>query len=96
MEVFMETEEVEDLARRFSEIAEVLRVVAKVMETLMNIIRTNAFIGLVGGFIVERYLATLKPKIENMATYMDEISRDLKTAVKLYINGDKEGASRFY
>lgn len=95
-EVFMDTDAVENLARRLAQIADLLRRVAKILEQLMNILRTTAFIGLVGGYAVERYLAFIKPQIENLAAFMDENSAELKVAVQRYINGDKQGACRFY
>ncbi len=95
-EVFMDTDRVEQLAQRFNNLAKILQAVAKVLELQMNILRTTAFIGLVGGYAVKRYLAIIKPKILDTADFLEEISRDLKVAVQNHINGDKEGASRFY
>lgn len=96
MAVEMDTDRVEEIAKDFSTMADVLWAVSKALEALMRILQTTAFIGLVGGYAVERYIAYIKPKIENLAQYCEEISSDLSFAVQAFINGDEEGASRFY
>ena len=94
--VFMDTDAVEKIADGFDTASQVLEGVSKALEVIMNTLRATAFIGLVGGLAVERYLSFLKPQVDNMAEYCAEINQDLKTAVRLYINGDKQGSSRFY
>lgn len=96
MAVYMETDRVESIADGFERAADVLRMVSKALEAAMMLLKSTAFIGMVGGMAVERYIATIKPQIDDLADYCDEICGDLHTAVQLFINGDEEGASRFY
>lgn len=95
-EVYMETDRVRDMAQAFCTFADVLRAVSKALEVLINTLRTTAFIGLVGGAAFERYLSIIKPKIDYLAEYCEELCHDLDQAVIHFENGDQEGASRFY
>jgi flagellar biosynthesis chaperone FliJ len=96
MAVYMDTDAVQKIADGFEKASDVLQTVSRVMEALMNTLRTTAFMGFVGGMAYERYLASLKPRIDYLAEYCEEIHRDLEEAIEHFINGDEEGASRFY
>lgn len=51
-----------------------LKVVAAMMEVQMMILRTTAFLGLVGNIALERYLARMQPKIARAATRLTQLS----------------------
>jgi hypothetical protein len=95
-EVYMEVPAVRNMARNFGTIGEVLDAVNKVLEGLVMILRTTAFIGLVGGFAVAQFIETIRPHIEDMAEKCQELMEDLNKSVDAYERGDALGATRFY
>ncbi len=94
--LFMDTERVQEIADGFETAAEVLEGVSNALEIAMMTLRTTAFMGFVGGMAVERYISTIQPHVEEMAVFCEEIHTDLEKAIQHYMNGDEEGASRFY
>lgn len=94
-EVYMDIPRVQNMAEAFGNFGEVLQGVAKALEIAISILRTTAFVGLVGGFAVERYLSMVKPRVENLAKKMEELQKDLKGAIRHYQNGDESGSRRF-
>lgn len=95
-EVYMDVPEVRNIAKKFSEISEVLNAVAKVLEGLLMVLKATAFIGLVGGYILIHFIEMVKPKIEEMARKCAELNRDVTASVDAYERGDALGATRFY
>lgn len=96
MAVLMDTDRVQMMATGFEAASTVLHTVASVLEAAMNLLKVTAFVGLVGGLALERYLAAIHPQIIDLAEYCTEIHDDLETAIQKFIAGDEEGASRFY
>ena len=94
-EVYMDIPVVEKMADSFGNFAEILQAVSKAMEAAMMILRATAFVGLVGGAVVERWIGMMKPNVDKMAAKMDELSRDVDSAVRSYRDGDNTGSSRF-
>lgn len=72
----MEPAKVRAMGEAFQTAAGVLKIVSGVLEVQMQILRTTAFIGLVGGLAVERYLGMIKPEIDRMAKAAEELSQD--------------------
>jgi hypothetical protein len=95
-QVFMKVPEVRKMAKRFGEISNVLMNVAKVLEVLTTLLKTTAFIGLVGGYAVAQFIDQIRPQIKTMADKCAELNRDLVAAVAAYEKGDQEGALRFH
>jgi len=95
-EVYMEVPAVRQMAKNFQTISEVLSTVNKVLEAMLMILKTTAFIGLVGGTAVAGYIEMIKPYIENMVQKTAELSKDLNASVDAYERGDAQGATRFY
>jgi len=95
-EVYMEVPAVRQMAKNFQTISEVLSTVNKVLEAMLMILKTTAFIGLVGGTAVAGYIEMIKPYIEQWVQQTAEIGRDLDASVTAYENGDEQGATRFY
>lgn len=79
---YMDPDRVLIIARGFGTFGTVLKAVNTVLETQMMIMRATAFIGLVGGAAVERYLAVIQPEIERLAQKCEEISQDVENSVK--------------
>jgi hypothetical protein len=72
----MDPAKVRSMGQALETMSNVLKVVSTVLEVQMTILKTTAFIGLVGGLAVERYLAQIKPKIDEMAKMTAELSQD--------------------
>ena len=95
-EVYMDVPAVRQMAKNFQAISEVLSTVNKVLEAMLMILKTTAFVGMVGGAAVAGYIEMIKPYIENWERETAEIGRDLDTSVTAYEQGDAQGATRFY
>ena len=95
-EVYMDIPAVRNMAKSFGNIGEVLDAVSKVLEGLLMILRTTAFIGLVGGFALIGFIEMVKPHIEQMAEKCQELMEDLNKSVDAYERGEALGATRFY
>jgi hypothetical protein len=94
-EVYMDIPSVQKMAESFGNFGEILQGVAKALEAAIMVLKLSAFVGLVGGFAVERYLSMVKPRVEKMASKMVELQGDLKGAITNYQNGDETGSARF-
>ncbi len=95
-EVFMDVPAVMAMGKRFEDIGNILKSVAAALEALMTVLKATAFIGLVGGLAVERYLAQFKPVIERLSEQCTEIGGDLAASARAYERGDAMGSTRFY
>jgi hypothetical protein len=95
-EVYMQVPAVRDMSKNFSTISDVLNTVSKVLEGLVNTLKTTAFIGMVGGYATIQFIEMIKPHIDEMAEKCEELSGDLSASVDAYERGDEQGATRFY
>ena len=95
-EVYMDVPAVRDMAKSFGNIGETLDAVNKVLEGLLTVLKTTAFIGLVGGYALIAFIEMIKPYIEQMAEKCRELMDDLNKSVDAYERGDALGATRFY
>ncbi len=93
--VFMDTEAVTGMAERFQQISDVMKAVSKALEIAIMTLRITAFVGLVGGAAVERYLSRIKPQVDKLASKCGELHLDLISAVVAYRDGDTSGSKRF-
>jgi len=73
-----------------------LKTVAKTLEALANILKSTAFVGLVGGFAVLHVIEVIKPYIKKMADQSAELKKDVMDSVLAFERGDAQGATRFY
>lgn len=95
-EVYMDIPKVRDIAKGFGNLGELLEGVSKALQTLLMVLKTTAFIGLVGGFAVSNFIEMIKPHVDRMADKCHELDKDLHTSVDAYERGDEQGATRFY
>jgi hypothetical protein len=95
-EVFMEVPAVRNMSKNFQQISQVLKQVSNTLGVLINILRTTAFIGLVGGAAIAQFMSMIKPHIDKMSQKSAELSKDLSASVDAYERGDQQGATRFY
>ncbi len=72
----MEPAKVRAMGNTLQSISGVLKTVSTILEVQMTILKTTAFIGLVGGLAVERYLSIIKPRVDQLAKMTAELSQD--------------------
>lgn len=72
----LEPARVKSIGRSFANMSTILKAISIVLEAQMKILQTTAFIGLVGGLAVERYIAIIKPRVDNLAKLCIELSED--------------------
>ena len=94
--VFMDVARVNEFSNRFQTFGETLKTVASGLEAAINVLDATAFIGLVGGTALARYLETFQPVIEQLSEKCLEISTDLVQSATAFENGDAEGSTRFF
>lgn len=95
-QVYMETNRVRDFSAQFGGFNNTLQTVSNALEVAITILDATAFIGMVGGTAVARYLEQFQPVIQQAADKCDEIRNDLTAAVEAFENGDATGSTRFY
>ncbi|MDZ4159083.1 MAG: hypothetical protein U1B80_04755 [Anaerolineaceae bacterium] len=94
-EVFMDIPAVQKMADSFNTFSDVLKGVSKALEAALMILRATAFVGLIGGAVVERWISLIKPNVDKMAAKMAELNSDVVGAIRSYRDGDNSGSSRF-
>ncbi|MCB9420418.1 MAG: hypothetical protein H6667_11480 [Ardenticatenaceae bacterium] len=94
--VYMDTDAVRGMAKSFGTIGDVLQAVNKAMQTLSNVLKATAFVGLVGGYAVAQYIDSIRPQIEDIAEKCEELNKDLDASVDAYERGDELGSTRFH
>lgn len=94
--VYMDVPAVRGMAKSFGTIGEVLQAVNKAMQTLSNVLKATAFIGLVGGYAVAQYIDSIRPQIEDIAEKCEELDKDLAASADAYERGDELGSTRFH
>lgn len=94
--VYMDTDAVRNMAKNFGTISEVLQGVNKALETLSNILKASAFVGLVGGAAVAFFIDSARPQIEDVAEKCEEFNKELDLSVAAYERGDEIGSTRFH
>jgi uncharacterized membrane protein YgaE (UPF0421/DUF939 family) len=92
----MDIPAVENIARTFQQVSEVLKGVVTALDVLINILNSTAFIGLVGGACLAQFMEVIKRQLDQMADKTEEISHDVQAAVEAYQRGDEQGATKFY
>jgi len=94
--VFMDTDAVRGMSKSFGIISDVLMAVAKTLEALAMILKTTAFVGLVGGYAAAKYIDVIRPQVEQLSEKSEELSKDLNASVVAYEQGDELGSTRFH
>jgi uncharacterized protein YoxC len=94
-EVYMDIPVVQRIADSFGSFSDTLKGVSKTMEAAMNVLKATAFVGLVGGTALDRYLSIIKPNVDKLAEKMNELQGDVNGAIRAYRDGDYTGSRRF-
>ena len=95
-EVYMDVPAVQDIAKTFQQITEVLKGVITALDVLINVLNTTAFMGAVGGAAVAHFMEVIKKQLEQVSQQTEEISNDVSQAAEAYQRGDATGATKFY
>lgn len=95
-EVYMDIPAVQDIAKTFNQVSEVLKQVVTALDVLINVINSTAFMGAVGGAAVALFMEVIKRQIDQVAEKTEEISSDVTAAVEAYQRGDAAGSLKFH
>jgi len=95
-QVYMDIPAVKNIANTLGKVSQVLKGVSKTLEALANVLKTTAFVGLVGGGAVLAVIEMIKPYIKKMADKSAELKKDVTDSVNAFERGDIQGATRFY
>jgi len=93
--VQMDYEVVLAVSGGFTASAVTLRMVATVLDALIQVLRAMAFASLGTSLALANYLENIKNKIEKLAKVCEEFAGDLKRAVTDHKRGDVKGGSYF-
>jgi methyl-accepting chemotaxis protein len=92
----MDIPAVQDIAKTFNQVSEVLKGVVTALDVLINVLNTTAFMGAVGGAAVAHFMEIMKRQIDDVADRTEEVSNDVNAAVEAYQRGDAQGSTKFH
>lgn len=72
----MDPAKVRAMGHGLETMSSILKTVSTILEVQMTILKTTAFVGMFGGLALERYIAQIKPKIDELAKQTAELSQD--------------------
>jgi len=90
---FMDTGEMAQVAQGFQGVSDTLKVVSMVLEAAMMALKAAAFVSFGATLWMERYLANIKPKVDNLAKKTGEISSDITKAIQMHTAASEAGNS---
>lgn len=90
---FMDTGEMGQVAQGFQGVSDTLKVVSMVLEAAMMALKAAAFVSFGATLWMERYLANIKPKVDNLAKKTGEISSDITKAIQMHTAASEAGNS---
>lgn len=93
---YMDIPEVKKISQIFGNVSDVLKGVSAALQAAITILKTTAFVGLVGGLAVAHFMENLKPQVDKLADQCAELSTDVAAAVKAFEDGEEEGSRKFY
>ncbi|MCL4239250.1 MAG: hypothetical protein KJ047_13485 [Anaerolineae bacterium] len=95
IDVSMDYAVVQRLADDFRASAGTLRAVGQALEVASALLKTSAFVGMVGNLGLAMYLDNIRPHVERLAATCDELHGDLLGAIASLRDGDYSGSQRF-
>jgi len=93
--VAMQYQPILEVSRGFTQAAQVLRTIAKVLQALVQILRAMAFASMGTSLALANYLDVIRQKLEKLAKVCEEFSQDLAKAVTDHKNGTFKAGSYF-
>jgi uncharacterized protein YukE len=94
-ETYMEVPVVEGYATRFAELAQTTKDITTTIEGVMAQIRDVAFVGECGHKLYKWWTDEKKPLLEQLSARFENISKDIRDAIKAYRDGDYSGSQHF-
>jgi hypothetical protein len=94
-EVFMNIPEVQKLSANFMTFHQVLDSVNKTLEALSIALKITAWFSFGATAAAAAFIDKIKPNVKKLSAKMEELSGDIKSAVKHYQTGDTDGSRRF-
>jgi uncharacterized protein YukE len=95
-QVYMDVPAVRKMAKNFGSISQTLKTVSRTLQALIAVLKSTAFVGMVGGLAVAHFMEVVKPHIDRIAEKCAELSKDLAASVDAFERGDTQGATRFH
>jgi len=93
--VAMQYQPILEVSRGFTQAAQVLRTIAKVLQALVQILRAMAFASMGTSLALANYLDVIRQKLEKLAKVCEEFSQDLARAVTDHKNGQYKAGGYF-
>jgi len=93
--VAMQYQPILEVSRGFTQAAQVLRTIAKVLQALVQILRAMAFASMGTSLALANYLDVIRQKLEKLAKVCEEFSQDLARAVTDHKNGTYKAGGYF-
>jgi hypothetical protein len=84
-----------DVSKGFGQVAQMLTMVGKVLEALVQVLRAMAFASFGTSLALAQYLDNIKNKVNNLAKVCNEFSGDLGNAISDHRRGDVQGKRYF-
>ena len=90
---YMDFDKMKSISEGFQDAAQVLNGVVRALEAAMAVLKMTAFVGMVGGAALERFIAAIKPRIEELAKQFTEMSDDINGAMEAFRAAQEAGNS---
>lgn len=94
-EFLMVYDAVRQKANQINGISQTLSQVVQTLEGISNMLKSNWFLGMCGGYALAAYIDSLKPQIQQVVEKCAEMCQDMLDAATKAENGDQEGAELF-
>jgi hypothetical protein len=91
----MDTEYVLQMSQRFGQISNICNTIVNIVNTIQQILRASAFIGMIGNYAAASTLEPFKKGLKELGDKLGEVGRDVASARDMFINGDTKGSKRF-
>lgn len=93
--VYMDIDQVGNLAKAFKAFHDVLVTVERVLTALSNSLKFAALFSFGGTAAAAAYIDRIKPNFKRLADKMSELNKDILDAIKAYQDGDYSGSKHF-
>jgi len=87
--------DVEQSAAGFEQVGNTLKMVNKALLAAIMLLKTTAFIGMVGGHAVAAYLENIQPKVDQLSDKCIEMAGDLRATMAQKQQEDEGNAPKF-
>ncbi len=95
-ETYMDIPGVQGISKTLAGVAQALRAVEAALTIMIQALFASLFVGNVGAAAQIKHLQETKRQVDQMADKIEEMVKDVDTAVAAYERGDAEGATKFH